>query len=115
MAKGEGSKDEQSVPASFAETTPPPHAGTDLSMWLLNAQNHNTETLGKVEGTLTSLQAQINRVETKVDDIKAEVKGHGNWVHTVKYVLSGFGVLLAWVIAYVIGPWVKSKLFGGTP
>ena len=84
-------------------------------MWLLNAQNHNTETLGKVEGTLTSLQAQINRVETKVDDIKAEVKGHGNWVHTVKYVLSGFGVLLAWVIAYVIGPWVKSKLFGGTP
>ena len=108
MAKGTG-KPEQSVPTSFPETTPPP-SGADLSMWLLNAQAKNTESLGKIEGTLASIQSQVERVESKVDSIKDDVKGLGNWVHTMKYVLSGLGVLLAWLIAYVVGPWLKSKV-----
>lgn len=108
MAKSEGGKG--TVPTQFAETTP--QVGADLSMWLVNALSRNTEALGKVEGTLSGLQAQVDRVEAKVDAIKADVKGHGHWVHTLKYVLSGLGVLLAWLIAYVIGPWLKGKLFG---
>lgn len=102
---------QDTTPTKFAETTPP--AGADLSMWLLNAMTRNTETLGKLEGTMLSLQAQVDRVEAKVDTIKTDVKGHGNWVHTLKYVLSGLGVLLAWLVAYAIGPWLKTRLFGG--
>ena len=109
---GTGRTGEQpTTPKDFAETTP--SSGTDLTMWLLTAMQRNTETLGKLDGTVASFQAQMDRVESKVDVIKAEVKGHGNWIHTLKYVLSGFGVLITWAIVYGLAPWVKAKLFPG--
>lgn len=103
--------EQPTTPKDFAATTPAP-TGTDISAWVLNSVTQNTATLGKVEGTLAGLQAQMDRVETKVDTIVIEVKGHGRWLHTLKYVLSGLGILLAWIIAYVVGPWIKTKLFG---
>jgi hypothetical protein len=104
--------EQPTTPKDFAATTPQP-TGTDISSWVLAAVTRNTETLGKVEGTLVGLQAQMNRVESKIDTITTEVAGHGRWVHTVKYVLSGLGIFLAWLVAYVVAPWIKTKLFPG--
>lgn len=111
MAKSEGHGGPETVPTKFAETTP--SSGPDLIMWLLNAMQRNTETLSKLDGTVASFQGQLDRMEAKVDAIKTEVKGHGNWIHTLKYVISGFGVLITWAVIYVLVPWVKAKFFAG--
>lgn len=108
--KPKGGSGQPTSPTDFPSTTPSP-TGTDLTAWLLNAVTRNTEVVGKIDGRLASLQEQMNRVESKVDAINVEVKGHGNWVHTLKYVLSGIGVLIAWAVAYAVGPWFKSKFF----
>ncbi len=112
MPKPGSGRGEPSTPTSFAETTPPP-SGADLTMWLLNAMQRNTETLSKLDGTVANFQAQLDRLEGKVDEVKTEVKGHGNWIHTLKYVISAFGVMLTWAIIYVVVPWVKTKFFLG--
>ena len=113
MAKPNQEGGEQSRPPESYPNTPPPGASGDLSTWLLNAMSRHTETLGKVEATLTMLQAQMDRMATEVDSIKTEVKGHRNWIHTLKVVLSGLGVIIGWAIVFAVGPWVKTKIFPG--
>ncbi|MEO6864876.1 MAG: hypothetical protein ABI229_05440 [Gemmatimonadaceae bacterium] len=115
MANKQGpsrASDKPTTPKDFAATTPQ-QVGTDLSGWLLNAVTKNTETLGKVDATIGSLHAQMDRIETKLDAIETEVKGHGNWVHTLKYVISGVGVLIAFAIAHLAVPWVTAAFFPG--
>ncbi len=113
MVKPGRTGEQSTTPKEFAETTPV-QVGTDLTAWLINAVTRNTEVLGRVQGTLDSLQAQVQRIEEKVDAIKADVKGHGNWIHTMKYVLTGLGVLLTWLVAFVVGPWLRAKFFSGS-
>ena len=113
MPRSGGGRGEQaSTPKSFAETTPPP-SGADLSMWLVGAVTRNSEALGKVEGTLVGLQAQMDRMEGKLDAIKTNVEGHGKWIHTLKIALTGIGIVLAWAVVYGLGPWVTAKFFSG--
>lgn len=108
VAKPKGT-DEPTTPTSFPATPPGP-TGTDISTWLLNAASKNAEAMGRVDANVASLRAQMDRVEAKLDVVAAEVRGHGNWIHTLKYVLSGIGVLLGWAIVYAVFPWVKSRL-----
>jgi hypothetical protein len=111
MAKSDAERENpETVPTKFAETTP--SSGPDLMMWLLNAMHKNTEMLGKLDGTVASFQAQIDRMEGKVDAIHDEVKGHGKWIHTLKFALLGVGILIGWAVVYGIGPWV-TKFFSG--
>lgn len=110
MAKGGGGKSDQSVPASFAETTPPA-TGADLSMWLLNAHSKIEGTLGKVEATLVGFQLQMNRIESKLNEIEKETAGQGKWIHTLKTFSVAMGILLGWVLANAVWPWAKAKLF----
>ncbi|MFI5399297.1 MAG: hypothetical protein ACHQ9S_27525 [Candidatus Binatia bacterium] len=111
MVKSGGAKSDQSVPASFAETTPP-ETGANLSMWLLNAHTKIEGTLGRVEATLVGLQTQMNRIEAKVGEVEKEVAGHGKWMHTLKTFAGVIGVLLVWILANAVWPWAKAKLFG---
>jgi hypothetical protein len=112
MAKPDaGAEGPETVPTKFAETTPP--AGTDLSMWLLNAMTRATEAIGKIEANVAALQTQMNRMEDKLDAIKTEVKGHANWMHTLKVALAGLGILLGWIVVYAVVPWVKTKVAPG--
>jgi len=80
-------------------------------MWLLNAHNKIESTLGSVEATLVGFQMQMSRIETKLGEIEKEVAGQGKWMHTLKTFAGAIGVLLAWVLANAVWPWLKSKLF----
>lgn len=99
-------------PTDFPATTPP-LTGADLSTWLLSAVTKNTEAMGRVEATAASLRTQMERMETKLDVIATEVKGHGNWIHTLKHALLVIGIIIGWAVVYAVGPWVKMKLFPG--
>lgn len=110
MPKTKGLADQP--PTSYPNTTPPT-VGTDVGSWLLNATTEMRGTLGRVEGTLVGLQAQVDRVETKLDAIKTDVRGHGNWIHTLKFSLLGIGILIGWAVVFAVGPWVKSKFLPG--
>jgi hypothetical protein len=112
MAKavtGAGKTGEPTTPKEFAETTPT-QVGPDMTTWLLNAVSKNTETLGKVDATLVGLKAQVDRIETKLDAVKEDVKGHGTWIHTFKVALLGAGILVGWAVVYIAVPRLKAKL-----
>lgn len=110
-SKHGGSKggDQPTTPKDFAETTPA-QVGADLGPWLLNAVSKNTEALAKVDATLNALKSQVDRIETKLDTVKEDVKGHGTWIHTFKIALAGAGILIGWAIVYIAVPWLKIKL-----
>ena len=110
--KPKGSGEQPTTPTDFAITSPAP-TGTDLSTWLLNAVTKNGETLSKLDASVSLLRTQIDRIEGKLDTVKDEVKGHGHWIHTLKFVLGAIGMLVSWVIVFAIWPWVKSKVLPG--
>lgn len=112
MVKGPQRKTEESVPASFAET-PPPASGLEVSTWLLNSNAKLLENYGKMESTLIGVQAQLGRIESKLDLVNGEVTGHGKWIHTLKIFAGVIGAILVWLITYALWPWLKAKIFGG--
>jgi hypothetical protein len=89
------------------QTSPQIHG--DLSMWAVNAINKLEGTLSRVETSLSGLQAQMTRMEAKVDDVKDNVGSHDKWVHTLKVLLTGASILISIFVTYLIGPWIKAK------
>lgn len=112
MARTPQRKSEESVPESFAET-PPPAGGAGLSMWLLNALTETKQSMGKLEATLEGYQGQMNRIESKLDTIEKDVRGHGHWMHTLKAFSVVVAAIMTWIIGALVVPWLKAKLFGG--
>lgn len=99
---------EQSPPKSFPNTTPP--VGPDMGNWLLNAATKTEGSLGRVDATLSSLQQQLARIETKLSDVEREIVGHGKWMHTLKVFASVLSALLIWLFVNAVWPWLKTKL-----
>jgi hypothetical protein len=102
-------KPEQTTPQSLPNTSPP-LTGTDLSTWLLSAVAKNTETLGRMDASVSGLQSQLDRIESKLVSIEAEVKGHGKWMHTLKVFSSAVALLIVWIFVNAVWPWLKLKL-----
>lgn len=109
MAPAKSGKDQPTVPTSFPSTTPPV-IGTDLSTWLLSASTKTEGALGKIDATLTAMQTQLNRIETKLGDVEDEVAGHGKWMHTLKAFAGVLLLLLGWLFVNAFWPWLKQKI-----
>lgn len=88
---------------------PPAGVNADIGSWVLNAVSKAESTMGRVDGTLSGLQAQLNRMETKLDKVEHDVAGHGNWMHTLKVFAASLALVVGWVFANAVWPLLKSK------
>jgi hypothetical protein len=98
------------VPSSFPQTTPG-SGGGDIGSWVLTAINRMEGTLGRIEANQETLREKVAAVQTKLDGMKDTVSSHEKWVHTFKYALAVLGILITWLVAYVVGPWLRAKFF----
>lgn len=95
MRKATGSKSDQTVPASFPETTPP----------LTLDQSFTLPTIMTMQHTLGGLEKSMERVETKLDKLGDDVTKHGHWIYAANAVIVlglailGFMAKLVWDIA----------------
>ena len=110
MSKRSG--EQPTTPKDFAQTTPA-QASPDTGPWLLTAINDMKASIARVEATAVAAQAQLQRIQDDLRDVKKEVEGHGRWMHTLKVILAVIGGFIALVTTVVVAPWVKSKFFPG--
>lgn len=97
------------APSSYPQTTPP-SLGADLGAWVLNAVTKLEGTTGKLDARLDGIEQSIEKLDQKLDRIEAEVRGHGNWMHTLKAFAAIVTAILGWTFVYAVWPWLRTKL-----
>jgi hypothetical protein len=97
------------VPGAYPQT-PPPTVGPDISTWVLNAVTRLDGATGKVDARLDGIEKQLEKLDSTLDRIEGEVRGHGKWLHTLQVTGGMLFVLIGWIVANAVWPWLKAKI-----
>lgn len=56
---------------------------------------------------MSELQAQLDRIEGRLDNIARELAGPGKWMHTLKAAVGFVVMLVGWCVVYEVRAWLR--------